>query len=358
MLATTPAVFAVENNYQIFAKVEDECTFWVTVGDKDYYDDFNGLFRTLCKVHSVIVPMEELNKAKKYTIHVRPITERSFWKIMTGDIQDFTFDFIPVPDKNIRAYHISDTHGKAQIAIDAAKVFGDIDFLILNGDIVNHCSDPEEFDTVYSLCSELTGGKKPVVCSRGNHDLRGNYAEDFLRYVPNANGKTYYTFRLGTIWGLVLDCGEDKVDEYYSNYNMVCCHAFRLKQTEFIKEVVKNKEYLDEGIKTRIVVCHNPFTNIMEEPFDIEQDIYDEWVRMLREDIKPNVIICGHMHIVDVWEQGSEHDCHNQPCPTVIGGDLKFQEDYFAGCGYTFNGDKIDIAFTDNAGKVLATRTL
>ena len=67
----------------------------------------------------------------------------------------------------------------------AAKAFGDIDFLILNGDILDHSGDPSKFANIYIICSEITGGNIPVVFSRGNHDLRGNYAEKFADYIEN-----------------------------------------------------------------------------------------------------------------------------------------------------------------------------
>lgn len=38
-------------------------------------------------------------------------------------------------DSNARAYHIADAHCLTDEPVRAAKAYGDIDFLILNGDI-------------------------------------------------------------------------------------------------------------------------------------------------------------------------------------------------------------------------------
>lgn len=125
--------------------------------------------------------------------------------------------------------------------MSAGKAFGAIDFLILNGDIIDHSGSVENFDEIYEIIEELTGGSIPVVFSRGNHDLRGVCAEKLAEYTPVDNGNSYYTFTLGSIWGILLDCGEDKIDAHPEYGNTVCCHAFREEETEYLKQVIENK---------------------------------------------------------------------------------------------------------------------
>lgn len=43
MLKITPAVFTVEHNYHIMVQVAKPALFWVTVGENEYYDEFNGI---------------------------------------------------------------------------------------------------------------------------------------------------------------------------------------------------------------------------------------------------------------------------------------------------------------------------
>lgn len=52
------------------------------------------------------------------------------------------------------------------------------------------------------------------------------------------NGDSYYTFRLGKIWGMALDCGEDKMDKDPEYGSTICCHAFRQQETAFIRQVI------------------------------------------------------------------------------------------------------------------------
>lgn len=370
MLKTAPAVFAVGNDYQIMVQVTRESMFWVKVGGKCYYDESNGILRSLSEHHRATVPMAELDKAGKYTVCVHPLIERKPYYTETEPVQEFEFEFHPVPQiddaaqagRSIRAYHISDAHNRIAEPLRAAKAFGDIDFLILNGDVIDHSGDPSKFSNIYEICSELTGGHIPTIFSRGNHDMRGNYAERFAEYTPNQLGRTYYTFRLGSIWGILMDCGEDKPDGGIEYGGTICCHVFRQRQTEYIKDVIARaaEEYEAEGVQQRLVISHHPFTHKLQPPFDIEEEIYREWAALLRDHIKPDVMICGHMHLLDVWEPGCERDQYGQACKIVVGGDIKKKDDadYYAGCGYEFSPEGITVTFTDSEGKELRKEKL
>ncbi len=352
MLKTHPAVFAVGENYQIMVTVNKPSLFWVRVGDKEYYDGSNGILRSLSDLHRAEVPMSELDRTGEYTVCVHPLIERKPYFTETEPVVEYTYKFKPVPKGRARAYHISDAHNLIDPPVKAAETFGAIDFLILNGDVLDHSGDPSKFDNIYEIASRLTGGELPVVFSRGNHDLRGNYAERFAEYTPNENGKTYYTFRLGGIYGILLDCGEDKRDDSTEYGGTICCHDFRMRETEYLKALTQGAEYDAESVEHKVVISHVPFTHKMNPPFDIEEELYREWARLLRDDIKPEVMICGHIHCTEVWREGCERDTYGQACPVVIGGDIKYQENYFVGCGYEFSEDGTEVTFTDSNGAV------
>lgn len=358
MLKTAPAVFAVENEYQIMMQIASPCLVSCLVGGEEYFDDSNGILRSLQEIHRVSIPMEALDSAREYTLRLRPLMERKPYFTTTHPLQEFSFSFRPVPEENIRAYHISDAHNDIAGPVAAAKAFGKIDLLILNGDVIDHSGDPSKFDNVYEICAQLTGGEIPVIFSRGNHDMRGNFAEKFADYTPSHHGKTYYTFRLGGLWGLLLDCGEDKPDSHEAYGHTICCHAFRKRQTLFLKDLIarKEEEFAAPGIHTRLVIAHNPFTEMLEPPFDIEQKLYQEWTDLLREHVKPHLILCGHDHLLEVRLPGHEKDHRGQPCPVVIGASPR--KEGFAGCGLIFGKDRIETAFTDCHGAELGKTIL
>ena len=354
MLKEKPCVFVVGNTYQIIVLVECESIMWVKVGDKNYYDDSNGILRSGKNVHKMTVPMDVLNKEKKYVLYSRKIIERKPYKPDIEDVQEYEFEFKPVECENPKAYHLADAHNFETAPIKAAKAFEEIDFLILNGDIPNHSGEIENFRSIYKIAGDITNGNLPVVFSRGNHDMRGKYAENIEEYTPTDNGKSYYTFRLGSVWGIILDCGEDKIDEWEDYNGTICCRDFKLRQTEFIEDVIKNKEneYMAEGVKTRLVISHTPFSVKQRYPFNIDEDIYGEWVKLLNEKIQPDLAIAGHMHALYICRKGDEHDNLGMNCPVVVGSDVKYEREYHAGAGFIFNGgENINVFFVDSDGK-------
>lgn len=352
MLKTTPAVFSVGNDYQIMVETEKEALLSVKVGNEIYYDESNGIMNSLSPIHRVTVPISALDKAKEYIVCILPIIERKPYFTETEKLIEYTFKFKPVPKNDVRIYHLADTHNRIEEPVNAAKAFGDIDILILNGDIIDHSGNPQKFANIYEICAKITNGGFPVVFSRGNHDMRGNFAEKFADFTPSQNKNTYYTFRIGSVWGIILDCGEDKIDSNAEYGFTVACHSFRKRQTEFIKNVIKNaeKEYDQCDIKTKLVISHIPFTRKFEPLFDIEEDIYNEWSSLLKAYINPDLMLCGHTHKCVIDKVGGENDYHGQPCTVVIGSEPS--EEKFIGCGFIINDEKIEVIFNDNHGKV------
>ncbi len=362
MLKMSPVVFSVGENYQIMVPVTCTTLMWVRVGEKNYYDESNGILRTDVIVHRMTVPKCELDHEKKYTVLVRKLIERkAYFTEAEENTEEYTFDFKPVEGENIRAYHISDTHNSISFAVNAARTFGNIDFLILNGDILNHSDNLENILAVYEIAGEITKGNIPVVFARGNHDMRGVYAEKLCECTPCENGVCYYTFRLGSIWGLILDCGEDKDDLHEAYGYTMCCHEFRKRETEFIKRVIENKkkEYEAIGVEYKMVICHNPFTEQFKSPFDIETDIYTEWTKLLRDFVKPDIMLCGHKHEIAVNRCGGEKDYLGQPCTVVVGAQpigSPFSEEGvsgFIGAGLEFENSNISLTFTNHEGKIV-----
>jgi len=177
-------------------------------------------------------------------------------------------------------------------------------------------------------------------------------------YIPTMNGRTYYSFRVGCVWGLLLDCGEDKRDTNNEYGSTICFHQFRLRETEYIKQIIANaeREYDAEGVTHKLVISHIPFTHINEFPFDIEQELYGEWTHLMREYIKPDLLLYGHYHCVEIVKPGDRFDSQGQPCNAVIGSKPIFDKEKgnsFVGCAMTLmeNGKK-RVVFNDDKGVI------
>lgn len=358
IMKTCPAVFAAGNTYQIMVPVTCDSLMWVRVGDEEYYDHSNGIIRSAVTTHRMTVPMSELDREKKYTVCWRKIIERKPYFTETEEAEEMTFDFRPVKGDEVKFYHISDAHNMVDSPVAAYKVYekecGKIDFLIMNGDLPDHSGKIENFDNIYKIAELITHGEIPIVFSRGNHDMRGIYAENIAEHTPTDNGNSYFAFRLGNIWGMVLDCGEDKTDDHAEYGHTICCHNFRREQTRFIEKVIKNAEheYNADGVEYKLIISHVPFGYIVHPPFDIEQDIYREWCTLLKENVKPNLMICGHMHAHMIGKVGGEFDDLGQPCTMIVASNPDLRNGTFNAAGITLGKQNVEAVFTDSNGTV------
>lgn len=357
---TTPIVYAVNREYQIMVPVTCELVMWVEVGNQCFYDDSNGILRSSSSTHRMSVPIELLDREKHYRIGYRIIRERKPYFTEAEDAAYYESDFRPIKSYPIRMYHIADAHNEIDRPVAAGSYFGnEIDLLILNGDIPNHSGAIEYFASIHQIAAQLTNGEIPVVFSRGNHDMRGIFAEKIEDHTPTDGGRSYYTFRLGSLWGMVLDCAEDKPDDHPAYGFMNCCEDFRRRETEFIRKIIQNseKEYAEAGIENRIVVVHNPFTQTLEEPFDIEKETYTEWASLLKDHIKPQMMICGHMHNCYISQVGDPTDHKGQPCPVVVASQ-KGKDIPFAGGAFELYPDRCKVLFTTDTKEVILDQTL
>lgn len=370
-LRGTPVVCAVKDSYLICVPVNKAVLMSVTVNGKEYFCHSNGIKISDTPVQKFTVPMSELDAAKKYTVKYEVLNLRTPYYCEKEPEVSIDYTFKPIEKtENINIYHISDVHGIRKQAIDAGKFFGDdLDLLILNGDIASSSASKEDIMLSYDIASAVTGGRLPCIISRGNHDLRGKYAEKLERFLPTDNGNSYYTVKLGPIWMLLLDCGEDKLDSHREYSGTVCCHQFRLDQCEYIKQLKNNadNEYLSEAFRYRFIVSHVPFNfNNTDEcrgerPFNIELELYDEWCRFAREDVKAQMLISGHYHRAAIAPSGCDEDCKKIGCDTVIGG-IPYRKNGrpvgFTGAAITLNGKTAEVKFTTHKKEVLSVHTV
>lgn len=363
IMKNAPAVFAVGNDYKIFIQTNESALVWVKVGGECYFDHSNGIIRSGSNMHKVSVPSEVLDEEKKYTVYFRKMIERKPYFSLTGAEEEEVFAFNPLPKEKFNIFQVADAHGMIDQPAAAAKIFeaevGKIDLLVLNGDVIDHSGKIENFDAIYKITSLITGGEIPAVFSRGNHDTRGIYAENIADYTPTRDGFSYFSFRISGLWGLVLDCGEDKEDSHEEYANTICCHAFRKEETRYLENVVKNaaNEYGAEGVTRKLIFAHSPFTQRFTAPFNIEEDTYAYWTKLIRENIQPDAMLCGHTHRFAINRPGDEKDAYGASWPIVVASQPNTKDRHFAGGGLSVDTDKITAVFC-NEEKVISKEVL
>ncbi|MGN0844984.1 MAG: metallophosphoesterase family protein [Kiritimatiellia bacterium] len=326
LMEEPPSVYMVGTEYLVCALVSRECTMWVECAGKSFCDHSNGILRSARFLHIARIPSDILDKAKSYTIHLRPVIERKPYFSTTEPVQGTTFSFRPVAHKqSLNIINLADAHCLVDAPVKAGSFFGKaLDLLILNGDIPNHSNNLEYFRDIYRISGRISNGEVPCVFSRGNHDLRGVFAEQLADYTPTDSGRSYFTFRAGPLWGIVLDTGEDKPDNHPEYGHLNCCECFREEEEAFLDRVIASGEYRSAPL--RIVVSHNPFFYRNRPPFDIEQKRFASWCRKLRA-INPNLWLSGHLHESFFERPGGPHDTYGAPCPVICSSDVHIPED-------------------------------
>ncbi len=314
-----PTVCVVGENYQIMIVTWCDALVSIRIGNKTYYCHSNGIRISDAGVQRFYIPAAELNEHRSYTVISQCMLDRLPYYPKTEAPVETTYHFRPIEKTtDIKIYHLADVHGWWDYAVWAAEYFHEsYDLLILNGDIISACNTVQDITLCYKIASEITKGEFPCVISRGNHDLRGYRAEALANYMPTDNGRSYYTFKLGCIWGLLVDTGEDKDDSHPAYGGTICCHHFRLEQDEMIKNTIKQAAYASDDVKYRLIISHVPFP--MHGNFSTEKELYTSWSKLIKENIKPQLMLSGHTHTACISEPGSEHDALGQPCTIVVG---------------------------------------
>ena len=295
-----PAVYIVENEYQIVFGSNVEALAWVEVDNKRYYEDYAGYYNSTKKMHKVIVPMDVLDNAKEYTIGTQKLTYRGPFGGFKGREIEETYSFRPVDTSDgLNYYSISDVHMGLECSKEASDYNKDKELLILAGDTISMIDTYRDAAYTNKVAYELTKGEIPVIYARGNHELKGKYMEEFHDYV-GANGEDFfYKFSFGNVYGIVLDIGEDHDDNYWEYYDTCDFNEYRNRQLELIRSELESKEYLN--YEYRLVVCHIPlpFINARHNHVDFKKD-----VTTLLNQMDIDMVISGHQHDLLVFEPG------------------------------------------------------
>ncbi|MBQ3030346.1 MAG: metallophosphoesterase [Agathobacter sp.] len=384
----TPVVYAVEDTYQITFTSQAKGEAWVVIDGVEYNDTYAGYRETESTIHKISVPMDVLDKAGEYTVYTRAMILRGPYESLQGKTISATYNWKGVNETDgINYYVISDNHNTHKTPLAAASYFGDdLDMLICCGDTVSWIDREADLTQFLYLASDITKGEVPVIYARGNHETKGVKAHEYYNYVGADGENYYYTFRLGSIWGIVLDVGEDHGDNFIEYAGVAKFNTYRDEQTVFLDEVLANaeNEFNAEGVTYRIAVCHIPLT--VKYVNDHAGAYKNAWIERLNQ-MKLTVLYGGHVH--ELWyidpafedgstltqvveysgkeENNSQRTMTNATFPSILvskRGDAqspidpeKVFDTGFIGLAVTVEGDETIMKYTDDEGNVLETRS-
>ncbi len=367
-LSCKPTVFVIGTEYEIVLHLNAFGICFLKVGDALYYEENSGVLPSERTVLKIRVPQDALDAAKAYEVIFRETEERKrYWSVFFPPVsQKFAFKPLEKTD-DIRLYYISDVHGCFDQAKAASAYWGEqTDLFVFNGDMAEPMAE-QNYRRVLRFMGEVTGGEIPAVCARGNHDTRGRLAEAYTDHFPSNGKKTYYTFELGALRGIVLDFGEDKLDtslEYDSSKDTPVeylginrFHAYRAQELEFLKKIPTRTD------KPTLIVTHVCPAMVTKEvggEFDIDRELYTAISAEL-DRIAPSLMLCGHYHTPFLVTSEDARNLNPHAYPIVMGANRVPTSDaheHFGGTAVHLKGKTAAIAFTDETHTVWKKFTL
>lgn len=295
-LAVEPTVFLVENEYQIVWETCHTAAAWVVVDNIRYTDSVAGNLLWDETIHKVSVPMEALDAAREYEIHWQSV-RKDYLATDKGNDNAKTYTFRPADfSDGLQVYHLADNHSILYPAANTAAYWGeDLDLLILNGDVISDLHLQNMRNDAMELAWAVTQGERPVLYTRGNHEVKGGYATDLYRYVGcPGRDRWYFTTRLGPMWIAVYDVGESNADDDFHD-----SAAFRQAQTAFFDGVIANaaEEFAAPDVEYRMLVSHTPIGAGFPEN-------QPEWFAQTNQ-MNLDLAIYGHQHKVQFYAAGA-----------------------------------------------------
>ena len=331
-----PVVYAVEDTYQIVFSTNHSAAGWVEIDGEKYFDLFAGSMKSEDTVHKITVPQEKLNAAKGYSIHAEKMIYRGPFGGFKGTEISKSYRFRPVNSADgLVFYTITDVHHARTGAVEAARSVENLDFLVVLGDSVGMVEYEKDVQFSNLLAHNVTGGEIPVVYARGNHEIKGEYAEQLYKYVGSKNESFYYWFTLSDVFGITLDLGEDHNDGWWEYYGTDQFTLYHNEQTRFLEELVSAKPY--ENYSYTLVACHIPiqFVNSRKDHVEVKAS----WTELLNQ-IDPDLAVYGHQHDLYPFLDGQE-TMYNETHKLVYNSQFKGEEGKTYGgylTDYTFNG--------------------
>ena len=340
-ITSDPMVIDNGSEYSIVFAANDVGSAYVeyTYEGEDYkvYDNIGGRLVT-GKTHSIPVPYEHLRNNTYKISSTRVIEDFSYGSRRGKTVTSAEYEFRYNDTDNQTWLVISDWHTQLDKAYTSiANLDSEFDAVMLVGDSSPGVDYEEQIITnTVEFGGKVSGGTKPVLYVRGNHETRGAYADELLVYL--GIDQLYYTADMGPYSFVVLDSGEDKNDSHSEYGGMTDYNTYRADMIKWLKGVEVENE--------KVVALSHAWQISQVEP-ELSQAGWAELDRIVAR-----LIISGHEHSCRFIGENEGYEKEiKETYPDIIGyiDGGKVGEDYIASM-LTLSEDGFVIKAVNNHG--------
>lgn len=294
---------------------------WVEVAPNDtqnfyaesrpaFYQTYLGK-RVLGKVHKIKVQGLQPGTVYRYRVLSKEIISQkghviSYGTVASTDVYSrpaLTFQTLDPEKETLKIAVVNDIHGDNSLLTSLLQHTKkeNMDFVFFNGDMVSHMENEEQLFTGFiNTAVQLFASEIPFFFVRGNHESRGDFADQYLNYFPTSTRKPYYAFRDGPAYFIVLDGGEDKPDDDIEYYGLSDFDQYRIEQAEWLKQIMQGPDFKEALF--RVVLIHvPPIQSTWHGPLHV-----NKLFAPILNDGKIDLMICGHTHEFYYAPKGEE----------------------------------------------------
>ena len=266
-----------------------------------YYDVLAGRKVLTDSVHRVRIEGLKPDTKYRYRVFTQEVAEWRYddWvtlgKTACTDVwrgKPHEFKTFPAKPREVTFLVLNDIHERAQFMKDLCKNvdFKKLDFVLLNGDMSNRLRNQQHMMEAYlDTCVRMFATHTPLFFNRGNHELRGQFADYLYRYFPTNNGKYYRVQHVAGIDFLFIDTGEDKPDEDIEYSGIVNYYQYREEEARWLRGLRESKQV---GKHPLIVFSHIPPTlQKWHGPYHLQKTLMPELNKM-----NVSVMLSAHLH--------------------------------------------------------------
>lgn len=266
-----------------------------------YYDVLAGRKVLTDSVHRVRIEGLKPDTKYRYRVFTQEVAEWRYddWvtlgKTACTDVwrgKPHEFKTFSAKPREVTFLVLNDIHERAQFMKDLCKNvdFKKLDFVLLNGDMSNRLRNQQHMMEAYlDTCVRMFATHTPLFFNRGNHELRGQFADYLYRYFPTNNGKYYRLQHVAGIDFLFIDTGEDKPDEDIEYSGIVNYDQYREEEARWLRGLRESKQV---GKHPLIVFSHIPPTlQKWHGPYHLQKTLMPELNKM-----NVSVMLSAHLH--------------------------------------------------------------